>query len=616
MPYSEGGSTREATEQIAGANLTSLASLVEKSLLRHDANTGRYDMQELLRQYAQEHLDASGENMQIRDLHSQYYATWCHTSLNNISPHGHVEFLKMVNAELDNIRLSWAWALEREDYEVIEHLISTLMSYFHNYSRTIEIGDMFQTASTQLTNHTGSRERFILGRVLEQLGVWTAMQSRIDEADSILQQSMAVTLESNNLYGFHSAQSFYAWFILAICRADYDTALPMLEASLAYYREQNNTFRLGMILQNLARVCGKMGQAERQEALLFESYNLFKAQNSPRGMSGTLMYLGYKAVNEGRWIESQQFCLELIELDRIHDKGENHFNTVRAYAFLMTAAVMQGQFDLARQYEQDVFRIRGPHNYHHIDFKVTLHCNINRSLMLDVEGATHEALHLAKEAVTNAKQRGDMPEVVERGQINYAWLLCSLGQFDEAICEITELFPPSAEFLRLTGHLTLTIAIAARILAHNGKLTLATKLLGLVYTHPNSPQVYLKCHPQMQQLCNKLKAQLGTETYDTAWSRGTQLEPKHIAHKLLKELTINQVNSLTDIDLVMAEPLTTRELEVLELIIEGYTNREIARQLHISINTIKKHINHIFGKLDVKNRPQAIAKTHQLDILP
>ncbi|MCG6976196.1 MAG: LuxR C-terminal-related transcriptional regulator [Acidiferrobacterales bacterium] len=38
--------------------------------------------------------------------------------------------------------------------------------------------------------------------------------------------------------------------------------------------------------------------------------------------------------------------------------------------------------------------------------------------------------------------------------------------------------------------------------------------------------------------------------------------------------------------------------------------------MYISVNTVKKHINHIFGKLDVKNRTQAIAKTRQLNILP
>lgn len=611
-----GGCTREAAEQITGASLSILAGLVEKSLLRHDANSGRYDMQELLRQYVHEHLEAAGEEMRIRNLHSQYYAMWCHTHFNSVSNSEQAEFLKRVNAELDNIRISWAWALERENYDVIDRLIDTLMMYFHKYSRTVEIGDLFQTAATQLVNSTTDREQSILGRLLGRLADWTAMQSRNDDAELLFQQSMQIAREQNNLKELHRSQRFYAWFILGICRAEYSRALPLIEESVAFYRDQENKNNLAWSLLNLARVYGKMGQAEQQQKLLLEAYRIYKDDNDPSGMSVTLMYLGYKAANEGRWTESQRFLQELIELDQSYDSGDNKFNTIRAYFMLMMVAVMQGDFEQAQQHEQSVLRIQGPHNYHHIDFKVTLHCNISRSLMLDVDGTTLEALHLTEEAIADAKQRGDMPEVVQRGQIARAWHLCGLGEFDDATGEITDMLPPSDEFCRLTGHLTFVIAIAARILAHNGKHTLATKLLGLVYSHPNSPQGYLQCHPQMQQLQDKLKVQLGAETYEMAWASGTKLEPEHVARELLRELTTYNDDSLMNVRLAMVEPLTARELEVLALIIDGFTNREIARQLHISVNTVKKHINHIFGKLDVKNRPQAIAKTHQLNILP
>ena len=49
--------------------------------------------------------------------------------------------------------------------------------------------------------------------------------------------------------------------------------------------------------------------------------------------------------------------------------------------------------------------------------------------------------------------------------------------------------------------------------------------------------------------------------------------------------------------------------------VEGCTNREIAGQLYISVNTVKKHVNHIFSKLDVTNRGQAIAQTRRLSLL-
>lgn len=58
--------------------------------------------------------------------------------------------------------------------------------------------------------------------------------------------------------------------------------------------------------------------------------------------------------------------------------------------------------------------------------------------------------------------------------------------------------------------------------------------------------------------------------------------------------------------------LTRREWEVLELVAEGKSNREVAELLCISVNTVEQHLKHVFGKLRVKNRTQASRIFHQL----
>jgi LuxR family maltose regulon positive regulatory protein len=65
-----------------------------------------------------------------------------------------------------------------------------------------------------------------------------------------------------------------------------------------------------------------------------------------------------------------------------------------------------------------------------------------------------------------------------------------------------------------------------------------------------------------------------------------------------------------------AEALTERELEVLRLIAEGLSNREVAQQLFLSLSTVKVHTHNIYGKLDVSSRTQAIARARALGILP
>ncbi len=52
-------------------------------------------------------------------------------------------------------------------------------------------------------------------------------------------------------------------------------------------------------------------------------------------------------------------------------------------------------------------------------------------------------------------------------------------------------------------------------------------------------------------------------------------------------------------------PLTKRELEILELIVQGDTNSEIAEKLYLTVGTVKTHLRNIFNKLNVNDRTQA-----------
>ena len=66
----------------------------------------------------------------------------------------------------------------------------------------------------------------------------------------------------------------------------------------------------------------------------------------------------------------------------------------------------------------------------------------------------------------------------------------------------------------------------------------------------------------------------------------------------------------------LVEPLSDRETVVLRLLAEGLTSPQIAAKLFVSTNTVRTHINNIYGKLDVHNRTQAILKSNELGLLP
>jgi LuxR family maltose regulon positive regulatory protein len=65
----------------------------------------------------------------------------------------------------------------------------------------------------------------------------------------------------------------------------------------------------------------------------------------------------------------------------------------------------------------------------------------------------------------------------------------------------------------------------------------------------------------------------------------------------------------------LVEPLTKREREVLGLVVGGLSNQEIADALFISVGTVKTHVHNIYGKLGVRDRPQAIARAGKLNLV-
>lgn len=61
--------------------------------------------------------------------------------------------------------------------------------------------------------------------------------------------------------------------------------------------------------------------------------------------------------------------------------------------------------------------------------------------------------------------------------------------------------------------------------------------------------------------------------------------------------------------------LSDRELEVLELVSKGFSNKEIAGNLFVSVNTVKTHLQKVYEKLEVNRRTQAVEKAKSLKII-
>ncbi len=83
----------------------------------------------------------------------------------------------------------------------------------------------------------------------------------------------------------------------------------------------------------------------------------------------------------------------------------------------------------------------------------------------------------------------------------------------------------------------------------------------------------------------------------------------------LQPPTSNLQPLISNLQPLPVEPLSLRELEVLRLVAAGASNPEIARQLVVTVNTVKKHVTNIFGKLGATSRTQAVARARQLGLV-
>ena len=93
--------------------------------------------------------------------------------------------------------------------------------------------------------------------------------------------------------------------------------------------------------------------------------------------------------------------------------------------------------------------------------------------------------------------------------------------------------------------------------------------------------------------------------YEAA-SRG--IAPEYVGQLLAAYTSSESFKRQTKDQKELLEPLSERQVEVLTLIAEGFSNQEIASQLHISLSTVKGHTSNIYGKLLVHNRAQAVIR--------
>ncbi|MEN4013710.1 MAG: response regulator transcription factor [Chloroflexota bacterium] len=99
------------------------------------------------------------------------------------------------------------------------------------------------------------------------------------------------------------------------------------------------------------------------------------------------------------------------------------------------------------------------------------------------------------------------------------------------------------------------------------------------------------------------------------WVKPERILPAPLLKRLRLTAPDASPTSGTPFESGLIEPLSSREMDVLRLVQGGYSNQQIAAQLHIAPSTVKTHINNIYGKLGAQTRVQAINRARELGLL-
>jgi LuxR family maltose regulon positive regulatory protein len=205
----------------------------------------------------------------------------------------------------------------------------------------------------------------------------------------------------------------------------------------------------------------------------------------------------------------------------------------------------------------------------------------------------------------------ETPYLREPEAIAQSYVLAALGKLDESL-RLSEQLLRSAQKHQRQGRVIEILVLRALTLNKKGNTELAIESIAeaLKLAEPeNYMRIFLDEGQPMIELLNLTisKGVMGTYSQNLLRElKAASIESMQGEANLSEARRSNQT---------MAEPLSEREFEALQLLGQGLTNQEIAKQLFVSLNTIKTHVKNIHTKLGTRNRTEATTRAQELGLL-
>jgi tetratricopeptide (TPR) repeat protein len=330
-----------------------LRRLVDQSLL-YRAPADRYEIHELLRQYATEKLEVSGEAVAVHDAHTTHYTAVLQQWGTDLKESRQQEAVAEMDVEIENARAAWSWAVARGQVARLGRAIEGLCCFYAWRARYQEGKAACQIVTGQPVSAeeaaatTPAEMQRLVAKALAWQGYFCWILGRTELAWQLLRRGLAL-LERLELQG-HDTRAERARALLLIGGTTVDSnrqeAKRLYEQSLALYRAVDDPWGIAEALAYLGRTERRLGfYGSETRRLLEESLALRRRLGDRRGMADTLHFLGDLAVYGGDMEESAQLCREAVAIFReIGDKGL----AVGAQATHVAALLGLGEFNEAR----------------------------------------------------------------------------------------------------------------------------------------------------------------------------------------------------------------------------------------------------------------------------
>ena len=583
-----GGFTREAAEQIAGASLPVLAHLVDQSLINRNAD-GRYTMHELLRQYADEQLEAAGESERIYDAHSVYFADFLDQRVKDVKGRRQVAALAEIKFDFENVRTAWNWAVAHRHTYRINRMMEGLWLFCTLCNRKVECAALFQEAAQQF----GDEPR-LYGRLLARIAHGTV------DSQSQLETALQIAHEFDDLA---EAAFCLEWLgYSAGLAGDYDKSKQLLEQSLATYRRLGDRYYLADVLFKLMTF-DLEGSWDSYKNFGEESLRLRREIGDRIGTAWSIAPVAHSHVRVGQFAEAERLWQERVtigyEVDALELVAMGHAHlSYQIYFF-------QGDFDKARAAAEEAIKITSRVSaFHHITADAW--SLVTLGLLANMDENYHEGRTLCQQAVYRTGYRN----VHDFAAWGLAISVCGLEDFETAAQLLPTALKHCTKLYGVVG-IILCLPIAALILTNQSQKVRAVEFLALAFTHPVRASGWMEKWPLLGRIRAELEQGLGSEAYSAAWERGKRLDVLTVAAELQVRFEAGLQPGASS-----ADALTEREQDVLRLLAQGHSNREIAEALVLAVGTVKGYVYNICQKLGAQNRTQAVICARQQGLLP